>query len=101
MRLITEGIRDKPLSGEFGAVKVAPCHAYSPDVDFARHTDGDLLQVLIQYVDPCISGGATDRGRPIGVLRWGHAPERRYNRRFGWAVVVDHRERQVGRGVVM
>src|SRR5712691_1399453 len=55
-----ERVRNKLLTGEVGAVVIAPRQTRAPYVNFARRTREHRMKSLIQEVDFCVGDGMAD-----------------------------------------
>src|SRR6516164_8692451 len=49
-RLGAEGMTDKALGRQFGALQIPARQALSPDVEFSRDSDGHRLQLRVEQI---------------------------------------------------
>src|ERR1700730_8188246 len=90
--IATEGGLDEPLMCEVRPVEAAASHAASSNVQFARFSNGNVLQMFIQNIDLSIVDGTPDRecassGGAVGQRK--HTPGRGYDGRLGRTIVID------------
>src|SRR6266853_2116053 len=55
-----ERVRQEALLSELWTVQVAACYPIAANVKFARHANGNRLQIVIQHVDLRIGNGMAD-----------------------------------------
>ena len=85
----TEGIGDELLGSEFGAIQVAACQAGAAGIEFARDTDRDRLQGVVEDVDLRVGDGTADGNRRMELFGRGDRETAGEGRVFGGAIAID------------
>src|SRR5512145_1315407 len=82
-----EGIRHKPLGSQIRAAVIPTPNTDTSNINLARYTDGDRLEISIEHVDLQIRDRATERDSGAGALSRAR-PGSHIHSRLGWAVEI-------------